>query len=492
EYAFALGMKGDQKSAHTVYSSIAEQMAAYTSSDFPLRYTYFGKNFVIKWDDYAPSQGEFLSGYAETSYNNGAYQDAANYGRKGLNHSHATGWLKYVALHKILDVYTKAPQYVPVSERLELAQRSIKMYDAMPESEKETIAKYKYPTVIRGADILLEEALSKNDRESISRCADVAPILIKVGKTDPQTLEILELCYKNNLPGDQAFAEAAEQHARKMKGSAPVNSSFIALAATERLAYMTAATDCERMAKIAGLYGYWDRPEKEKEWLKKSNTCNSDRIKAEKKAAKQARRSNSGFNMYAGAYILPLFSSSEKRDYGGVLNIGGRKTMIEFSYLKIQKKKENTFDMWAREIDAEQDDLSTWDGYYAHVQPKFMKRSMYWGLLLGTAHKEFSTMTVNVVNDATTAAGTADFTPKVEQYIAMLNFGSMPLFKGFGADVYFGIGANYSRFDAGTTINRAEYTIENPILENRKETYFGLIMRVGMTMGINFGNGNMR
>ncbi|MBK7338487.1 MAG: hypothetical protein IPJ00_21080 [Saprospirales bacterium] len=79
--------------------------------------------------------------------------------------------------------------------------------------------------------------------------------------------------------------------------------------------------------------------------------------------AKASKRSDSGFNLYLGAHLLPMLKSSDKRDLGGVVNLAGKRTAWEFSYLQVKNNKENIFDLWIREVeDADQDNISPWDG----------------------------------------------------------------------------------------------------------------------------------
>ena len=114
------------------------------------------------------------------------------------------------------------------------------------------------------------------------------------------------------------------------------------------------------------------------------------------------------------------------------------------------------------------------------------------GLLFGYAQKDFESLMSNVTHDADGVFSIETFTPKVTQYIAMINMGALVLAKGVGMDGYLGIGATYNQWEPGNAINTDNYTIENPVLENRKDHYFGVIMRVGLTMGLNFGRANMK
>jgi hypothetical protein len=254
-----------------------------------------------------------------------------------------------------------------------------------------------------------------------------------------------------------------------------------------------APTDCAGLQKIADKYSAWKQAGKAAEFTKKQTECRENEAKAQRKAARQARRYDRNFNLYAGMYILPLIKSNEHRDYGGALNFVFKKTAWEFSYLKIKKNKENVFDLTINDVQAKQDDISRWNGYYAHVQPKFLtKQRGYVGVLLGYAQKNFESLTSNATRDIDGAFSLETFSPKVTQYITMVNMGGLVLSKGFGLDAYMGIGATYSQWDNGSGLHTDDYTFENIILENRKDEYFSFIVRVGFTMGLNFGHGNMK
>jgi hypothetical protein len=176
-----------------------------------------------------------------------------------------------------------------------------------------------------------------------------------------------------------------------------------------------------------------------------------------------------------------------------VLNLVGKNAAWEFSYMKINRNKDNVFDLTIRDVDAEQDDITRWDGYYAHLQPKFrLDKNGYIGLLLGYSEKKFEPLSSNAIHEADGIATYGTFAPVNTQFITMINIGGMALERGVGADVYFGIGATYNEWKLGSSIHTDEYAIENIVLENRKDNYFSFIMRVGMTVGLNFGRGNMK
>jgi hypothetical protein len=492
KYAFVLGMKGDNTRAYEIYKSIEEPMTAYTAADFPLRYIFFDKNYVIKWDNFASTQAEFLTAYGETAYNLNKYEEAARIERLALAHPDISKWLRYIAVNKLLDIAAKRSEIIPETERLNYAVQAVKSYDALREEDRKVVKDYNYPTTKRAVGLLLEDIGRKNNRESAARAAEILPIVARIDSNNVSVLQLFERCYRTGHPGDMALAQAADNYARTMQqGAERIRAEYVGITATDRMASFHSTSDCEALQKDAERYRYWKQNAKEQQALKSAEKCLEARRVAEKKAAKAAKRANNNFNFYTGAYLFPLFNTNPRRDYGGVVNFVFKKTALEFSYLKINQNKENIFDLWVREVDdAAQDNLSRWDGFYTHFQPKFMSNNTrYWGLLLGYAQKTFDPLSVNAVNEATGGSTLVNFNPSVKQYIGMFNFGGMILGKGFGLDTYIGIGGHYSQFDAGTNIDRKAYTIENPLLEHRKDWYGGLIIRVGMTVGLNFGAG---
>lgn len=492
EQAFMFGMKGDNRRALEVYKTIEADMSNYTEADFPLRYVFFEKNFVIKWENFGATQAEFLTGLSEVYYNMSQYEDALRLARKALKHPNMGEWLRYIALNKTLDIAAKRPDLLPENEKLDIAVQSIFAYDKLSESNKETVAKNNYPKCKRSMSLLLEDVQRKNNRESALRAAEALPVLSRLEAGSLTVLQLYEACYKNGVPGDMAFAENADAYARNMQSADAARANFVGISAVDRIAALKASNDCEGLRQIAERYNFWKQSAKVQQYNKQADKCLEERQAAARKAARAAKRSNSDFNFYVGAYLFPLLNSNPKRDYGAAANFVFKKAAIEVSYLKINQNKENTFDMWAREVDdAKWDNLSRWDGFYAHIQPKFFSdKTTYWGFLAGYAQKNFEPTTVTAINDATQVPQSATFDPSVKQYIGMLNIGVMGLGKGVGMDLYMGIGANYSQFTDGGSIDRNVYTItDNPLLENRKDAYFGLIMRFGMTVGLNLGKG---
>ncbi len=503
EYGFVLGMKGQNALAFEIMKEIEKDVTSFSAADFPLRYLYFDKNYVINWENFAPTQAEFLTGMAEICYNLGKYEDAARVNKKAIAHPNTTDWLRYIALNKMLDIYSNDNSLLSTEEQSQYALEATLEYDKLDEDFKETVKENNYPTVKRNAEILVDNAQGSTAPQAINRCAEAAPIVVKYDQDNPNALTLFELCYKNNFNGSAAwdrvaydFAKVAHtksQMAQPADFGASKKARFVGIAAADHLAANTYSSDCQALQDIAAMYKYWNQTEKETAYLNKAKTCADDNEKAATKAAKAARRANSNFNFYVGASILPLLTTNPKRDYGGTVNFVFKKSALEFGYTKIRRNKENIFDLWIAEVDdADQDNISRWDGYKVHFQPKFFTegKPTYVGILVGYNEKSFDSMAVNTVHDVDGAYTLQTFKPGVKQYVGMLNVGGLYLLKGFGMDLSFGVGVNYSKFDPGNGLDRSEYTIENPLLENRKDNYWGVFFRIGWTIGINFGRGN--
>ncbi|MCC6460391.1 MAG: hypothetical protein IT260_07960 [Saprospiraceae bacterium] len=494
QYGFALGMHDENEKAYEVLSALEPEMTALTPASFPFRYVFFDKNFVVKWENFAASQAEYYTGMGEMAYVYKKYGDALRFIRLGLTHPNTTEWLKYIGINKILDIYAKDQALLTQEEYLDAALQSIRYYDLLPEDNKKQVADYEYPTVLRGLRSLSGAAAEKNDARSIARFMEAGATAARYEPKSVVVLKMLALCYSGEPAGDIPFHKIAQAYAQTNFLLDRTLAEKTGVSATDRLAALTPTSDCAGLQEVANLYAHWRRSEPEATFRKKAENCLAEQEKARKKAERASRRANSHFNLYLGANILPLLNTNARRDYGGVLNFVFEHTAFEFSYLKINQNKENIFDLWINEVEgADQDNISRWDGFKAHFQPKFFTKNGkggYVGILLGYNEKNFEPLTVTATHDTDGAISQQSFDPSVTQYTAMLNLGAMKLFRGFGLDIFFGVGANYSQFDAGNPIDRSAYTIDNPLLEFRKDKYFGVFFRTGITFGLNFGPGN--
>ena len=148
-------MKGQNKQSLEVMRAIEREFTSFTSSDFPLRYIFTGKNYIINWENFAPTQAEYYTGFGEVLYNLSYYEDAVRVSRIAVAHPNTTEWLQYIAVNKLLDINAQNNMLIPAQELEELALKSIRFYDLLVESSKKTAADNNYPKVQRGMNVLL-------------------------------------------------------------------------------------------------------------------------------------------------------------------------------------------------------------------------------------------------------------------------------------------------------------------------------------------------
>lgn|GEM_PF-5615497 len=310
---------------------------------------------------------------------------------------------------------------------------------------------------------------------------------------------------------------SAEKMANAAKSDAKTNDSYLntamnilsaaekekatklALAALPRMGdYAVSKNQCERIQETAEKLNKWGFAAEYAKYNALVLPCQVAVKKEADRKARELKRANSKTNIYLGAYPLGLFTKADKMDLGAALNfVTAGKGALELSFLKIQQKRDNYFDIWMMEKKYNAEDLSLWDGYYAHVQYKFFNNrsnpGLYNGVLLGYADKNFDPFTVKTTNIQTFVEKDELFDPTLRQGIFMLNEGYMGLYKGIGFDVFMGVGATYNLYNSGnTTYDSSTHSMENNVLLYRKSQYFSFIMRFGITIGLNIGNGNRK
>ena len=516
EYGKALERVEQYQVAYDELKPMQETTGSFSPAFFPVEYEYENERRSVSWDSFTADRADYYEVLGSVCARLEKYDEAVTFTRKYLSGEYTTPEQNLLAINVLFDIRDAKPELVSDEDFGRDVLNYLRSYLALDADLKEVLEEAgEYLTGQECCAILAIESIKPDaSPSSIGFCAQAADLVSSDTAFASQALQLYEISFRNyrsdarpgliyafvpELPAYE-FARKAESLARSMSAAAPVRAEFVGLSATAQLA-VTAFDDtykvqnCSKLEQVADNYKYWKKPDEESKYRKLAESCRKDREKADRLAARRYRADNSAFNFYTGIYIPQLIASNERRDYGGVVNLINNRFGMEFSYLQIRQKKENIFDMWIREVDnTSQDNLSRWDGFYAHIQPKFFNKEgtasySYIGALMGYASKDFAPMDVQVTRDSDGSVSLATFDPSVRQYILMATFGAMVLKKGFGADIFWSLGANYSTFNPGTSINRAEYTISNPLLEARYDSYFGFIMRFGLTIGLNIGSG---
>ncbi|MEN9613541.1 MAG: hypothetical protein RLZZ628_4355 [Bacteroidota bacterium] len=473
ELGFAYGMKNDNTAAYQVFKTIAEPMIALKPSDFPLNYAFFGKKFVVKWDNFAPTQAEFYTCMGEISFNLGKYEDALQTTRLGLAHANTSDWYKYIGCNRMLDIYLKKRGVVSETEYLDDAVQMLRAYFALNNEHQQVIRENKYPTFERSLRILKGNA--ENHHPQMARRFGETGVLLKnYGQTENATL-MYRLAIQGGF-GTPSFWTEGVELARKMEDKT------LGTIALDRLCTSISETNCGELDEYAKLYEEFGKAAKAIELRRRAARCRENRYAEEVKLKKTENDLNNPFNVYIGVYPIPLFYGEDKRNVGGHVDFRSALSSHEFGFSMIKQNK----DLFMPGT------CPSWHGFSTHYALKRFtgRRSMtYAGILLGYADKNFQPIQAGIRLVET--QGT--FKPHVfhateKEYSLLLNWGAQWLWHVVGADLFMGIGGTYSDFKASET----EYTqtnveIQNDYLNAKKRNSLSVTARIGLSIGLNFG-----
>ncbi|MDD2797908.1 MAG: hypothetical protein PHV20_04880 [Bacteroidales bacterium] len=502
-YANVLRKRKNVELAYKALKPLEATFALYIESDFPLTYSYSDKSYSLTWNSFLKLQSDYYYAKGLACYDFKKYKEAYDAFSNCIQTGVASADYKYYAYLNLIslrgaNVVTDTDEHY-ANNLCELYRN----YLLLPSSFRKEADEQKYSTDYDPIQRILDEGKKTTATPQIlSRCAIVASLAADQLTQDKRVLSLFDLVYtrlyddtnlnSNSVPltdlSAVTFANDAQNYAKSMLEKDKTKAFAVGVKSVNQMAALNSAgNDCEKCSEIAHLYNFWSQPQKEAVWQTKAKLCLDERIRQEKEARRRALREKNNINLYSGIYAI----SALNHNYGGVVNVTYRRFALEVSYLNINRKRENTYDLNTRSINASSSDISKWNGYYAHIQPKFFTKSShgYWGIIAGYCDKKFEPYSVMLTDNSTKAFSYQMFAPTVKQYIGMLNFGVMGLNKVFGIDFYAGVGANYSTFDRGNANDLTGYTINNPIIANRKKNYFGLIMRLGLSVGLNLGPG---
>lgn len=462
------------KSSELVFE-LEPSFSEWDAGDFPLSYAYDEKTFKINYDNFAPTEASYYVALGELyQTQKGNSSKSIEYCRKSAQNNKATAFVASIANYYLLFGKDRQGQYD--QESVDAALKLLKKYNSLSSEEKTTFQSFS-PQVAPLAYNSLQKAATANPSycRSGSCYGEAAPELALLGENN-----LAAQAYTRAIQagyGSYAFFNEAVDIAHK------TNDKNLGSLAADRLGKNAGDSDCAELRRISGLFDSFGNKSAASDYLKKADKCESARRKQER------RQNGSGIGVYVGTYLIPLFN----RDYGIAVNFRGSRWITELSYLKIPKKRDRLPDLWLADVD----DLGSykyyWDGYYAHIAFKKIMGGRrgtrpYSGVLLGYADKKFNTFSGTAVNDVDGSTVIADFSPTDKQYILMYNIGIHNYGRFFGSDAYFGLGPVFSQFDKGNDLYESGYSFtNNPLLENRKKNRIGLMIRCGLTIGLNAG-----
>lgn len=443
-------------------------------SYFPLRYKFDNKNYIIKYDDFKYTRGQFYTALAEGALQLRNHDLALESSRQAVKIAE-DGFHKMLSFKDLLYTKTKLGQY----DR-EMADESLNMmagYLSLSSDYKKQMDSFNI-TYKDGWNFLLDAFNNNSSMSDASNTfARAAAILVAAGDK-----ELASAAYQKSLDAgnrDKEFlfslASSGEYSTRTLKGRA-----------CDMLA-ASASLNCSEMEKLSALYRELGNTDQAGNFSRKAQKCSQQ-------AAKNAARSGGGgLHLYLGTYPMRFIGHKNYRDYGGVAALSAGKFMLLGSYMKVQKNMYAWTDMFFKEVEDNSGDKYYWSGEQIDVTFRFSpdafrKKSTttYFGPQFGYSKRKLTDMHSDVTNITTgaTQAGLV-FNPLDTYYQLAFNIGEFVGGKAVGMDFNFSLGASYGKFSLDNpAFNLDDFTYSHGYLDNREEWHIGMVMRLSFTIGL--------
>lgn len=473
---FMSGMKGRRKDSFDQLKAIESDMGKFSSGSFPLEYQLDDKNYVIKWDNFAPTLAEYYVSMCEFSRDEKNQAAALIYAAKAnATEGALTDWLKTLSNLWIVDIKLEQKSYDRVL--LDAAFAALDGYRGLTEQERTTGGKA-IENLPRAMADAIDFTLRTNPNLSEKGAAYAkAAGMVKAENMQEDYLKFAANAIRDGY-NDRVFL------AQTVTDAAAAGEKTLAIKACDQYATTIPNVDCAGLATVSDLYIRAGDKTQAARWKDKSDDCARKRDRIE-------RRSQRDYGLYLGTYLFPYFRS----DYGFVAAIQTRKIYLEASYQLISDRRDRLNDI----SEASNTPTVNWDGYYTHLAINFMSKKgsrgarPFTGLLLGYNIRNFQPIQSGVYTTGGNYQGSFEFKPAETRYIAMLNSGIHAYGKFFAGDFYISAGAGYSQFERGNNQFSGEgYEFDHSMLGLRKAERVTFMMRIGITVGLQVGSNNRR
>jgi len=495
EYGFAFGVAGRLQDSYTQLRRIERYMSGQTPASFPKKYLFEGKNYVVKWENFAPTQMKYFAGMAELCYDQKKYEEVFEWVRKTVAVQYVTdspdgrNWYVYIAYTKYLEAASALDRYP--DDAMEVAIAFLETYGGLSSEYKKTVADNNYKTNRTGYQFLMEIRTQRPELTNGNTWYRAAKALQLCGDAANAST-----CFQYAIDAqysDYIFFQDVYQHARNTSNNTLGQN---ACAWEENLIN---TSDCAAWRTMAANWQSFGNYERANAAAARAEDCEelavAQQAAWEKEQRKQERAAERNFSAYVGFYPIPLLTlDNDYRDYGGVVGFGIGKVGVQASYKMINRNLVVFDDLFWAEVDNPEERI-LWDGYRAHVALKFGDRgdgdeSFFVGPLVEVVQKNFTPIKSTVFNGTNMNYLTdAVFEPQETSYNLYLNYGAHIEENHFMFEYFFGIGATRSTFDLGNDLfNRNDHAFGNTLLEYRKAERWGPIVRMGVTMGLSTKN----
>lgn len=465
--------------------SVESEFDRLVPAEFPIRYSYFGKNFKVEYTNFEYSRMKYYAEVAEL-YSGNDQAKFQKYARKSLDINAVNSeFLQYL-------IYTFTEKNATSdAERIENAQKFISLYSKMSESDRISVdnqnSGLKY--LKRKAEILLlptNQGWDKTGELSATKGRE----LVQIGSADTLACRFYDQAVNKNY----AFYETEKIQVLDLYDRTGFKSAGLKLCNQMLIAQST--TNCDGYDLLAKYYLKFGDSLKSKSMTQTAEKCRKDAAAAAlaeaRRREKSARKANRN-RAYLGIYVLRVVQRPQYIDLGGYLDLPvGDKTMMEFSFMKARNDQDYlTMERLSNKEGV--DDIANphWDGFYGHFGFKWTKGSSksksYGGMIFTYNQRNYQPLysDVSLKGIPLPLQYQVAFEPKMTSYGVMFSSGALGLGKPFGVDMYMGLGPTYNIFKLNNDqYDRTDYDFSNPFLQQRKEQFWGFQIRLGLTVGL--------
>lgn len=486
QVAFVYGMKGRNEDAFKIMDKIEPDFNYFGSSSvFPLRYKFDGKNYSIKYENFVGTYIEFYTGFGEVCANTNRSDRSLYCSRKMVSMTENSTnylWYRYIAITKVISEKKKKNEFD--EEMLDMAYKLTYTYTLLDTGYRSTIKENNYPTINTGYNRVNDVFEKKPELIGNGEMyAKMAPLFAKE-KDYPKAEDFYTKALKYNYPFTRTELEQLIVVAER-----PSNNK-LGIDAANRYEKLLSSTDCEGYRKLAGFYEMFEDRTRQNAALVNARKCENLVEEQRKNNERRRRRANRGFMVYTATYPLALATRyGDYRDYGLVLGLGTNRMQVEFSGKIINRNRVMQEDLAFKSID-NGDVTAYWNGTRMHIALRFNNGNssadnFFMGPVVELVQRNFEPIWSDVYDiNNQFIASEKRLDAKETAYTAYFNFGTYFAKKFIYFEYFTGIGVYWAKFDSGAgQYNGDNYTLSAPILESRKESRFGPAIRMGITLG---------
>lgn len=472
---YTLGIAGYFKKCYSELQVLENEFFSYSPLSFPMRYSFFGKNYIIKYDNFLNTLHNYYSSMTELSFRQSNYSETLRYGRKSEALNTDNSYMRLITQNYMLQAKNK--QNIKDKEVAELSVLLLESHSKLSEENLKLIADNKLDVEKVGWENLrtmLNDNTIQFDKIAFAQRAASA---LSESKKSGSASEAYAFALSMGSINRDFLIEAAEFGID--------NDKALGIRATDKLMQISSESNCEIWSTIGILYTRLGESKKSSQAYNQGDRCH-------KKMQKTANRNSQNFHIYLATYPARYFTKPEKMDYSGVIGILSGKTMLNFSFIQVKQKNYYFSDLWLREKESTDDNWKPkWDGIQADFgirfcQDRFSRTGSYTyvGPKFGYARKTLSSVESGVT-DASGNYSVQVFNPVDEQLQLMIESGVIAYSKSFGIDLNFGVGAYYGTFSSGNDQYKIEEaTFDNILLNNETQKHWAPILRINITLGL--------